>query len=517
MFDALSGRLTGIFDKLKRRGALSEQDVRDAMREIRVALLAADVALPVVKDFIARVSEKSVGRQVLRSVTPGQQIVKIVHDEMLAMLGEASEQIDLAAAPPVAVLMVGLQGSGKTTTTGKLARRFRERQGKKVLLASLDTRRPAAQEQLAILAEKVGVDSLPIIAGQQPVEIARRALTEARLGGYDVVMLDTAGRFHIDDELMDEVVAVRDAVTPAETLLVVDAMTGQDSVNVAQSFNEKVGITGIVLTRIDGDARGGAALSMRAVTGRPIKLLGTGEKLEALEPFHPDRVASRILGMGDVVSLVEKAAETIQKEEAEQLLEKFVSGQYDLNDLKTQLQQMTKMGGMSGIMKLMPGMGKMEEAMKGAKVDDSFVKRQIAIIDSMTVKERRWPKLMNAKRKKRVASGSGTSVQEINKLLKQHEQMALMMKKMKKMGGKSLFGGLGGMLGGGMGGLGGGLGKMLGGMPDPAELQKMAAGLGGGGDMPDLSHLLDAKGLPDAAKLKPGDLKALQDMLKGRK
>lgn len=544
MFETLSSRLGGIFEKLKRRGAVSEADVKTAMREVRIALLEADVALPTVKQFIKDVSEKAVGQDVLRSVTPGQQIIKVVHDELVALLGEASEQIDLNSTPPVGILMVGLQGSGKTTSSGKIAKRFKEKQRKKVLLASLDTRRPAAQEQLQILGEQIGVDSLPIIKGQSAVDIAKRAMDMGRKEAYDVVMLDTAGRQAIAEDLMVEVVDIRNAVTPAETLLVVDAMTGQDAVTVADKFHKDVGLTGIVMTRIDGDARGGAALSMRSITGCPIKLLGTGETLDALEPFHPDRIASRILGMGDVVSLVEKAAENIAQEDAEGMLEKLMSGQYDLNDLKKQLQQMNKMGGMSGIMKMLPGMGKMQKAMEGANIDDNMVKHQIAIIDSMTPKERMFPKLMNAKRKKRVAAGSGTNIQEINKILKQHKQMAKMMKKMKKMGGKK--GGLGAMasmLGGGKGGLGALMGGMGGGgMPDMGQLGNMAGagGMGGAGGgkgaaadgMPDLSDLISGKGgegMPDIgdilnkdgsadlSKMSLKDMKALQDMLKGQK
>jgi signal recognition particle subunit SRP54 len=439
MFDGLSDRLGGIFDRLRKRGALSEADVSAALREVRVALLEADVALPVVKDFINRVRERAVGQEVLRSVTPGQQVVKIVNDELVAMLGgDEVEDLNLVAVPPVPILMVGLQGSGKTTTTAKIALRL-TKDRKKVLMASLDVRRPAAQEQLRVLGEQAGIATLPIVPGQQPVDIARRAMQAARLEGYDVVMLDTAGRLAIDLELMAEVAAVRDAVDPVETLLVVDAMTGQDAVTVAQSFNEKVGVTGIVLTRIDGDARGGAALSMRAVTGKPIKLMGTGERVDALEPFHPRRIAGRILGMGDVVSLVERAAETIEREDAEKLAAKIQKGEFDLDDLASQLKQMRKMGGLSGLMGLLPGVGKLKEQLKNANLDDSIIKRQEAIISSMTPQERRNPKIIHAKRKIRIAKGSGTSVQDVNKLLKQHQQMADMMKRVKKMGKKGLL------------------------------------------------------------------------------
>lgn len=454
MFDSLSDRLSGIFDGLKRRGALKESDVSEALREVRVALLEADVALPVVKDFIGRVKEKAVGQSVLKSVTPGQQVVKIVNDELVAMLGSEASAINTAGVPPVAVLMVGLQGSGKTTTTAKIAKRLTEKENKKVLMASLDVRRPAAQEQLKILGEQIGVKTLPIVEGQMPVEITRRAMEAAKLQGYDVVMLDTAGRLHIDQSLMAEVVAVRNVAMPLETLLVADSLTGQDAVNVAKEFDAQVGITGVALTRMDGDGRGGAALSMRAVTGKPIKLAGTGEKMDALEDFHPERVASRILGMGDVVSLVEKAAETIEKEDAEKMAKKMAKGEFDLEDLRTQLQQMSKLGGMKGVLGMLPGMGKLKGAMNQPGVDDKVFKRQEAIISSMTQKERKQPKMINASRKKRIAAGSGTSVPEVNKLLKMHMQMAKMMKKMSSMGKKGRMpmmpGGMGGGLPGGL-------------------------------------------------------------------
>ncbi|WP_417450882.1 signal recognition particle protein [Kordiimonas sp.] len=451
MFDSLSDRLSGILDGLKRRGALKESDVTEALREVRIALLEADVALPVVKDFIAKVKTKAVGQDVLKSVTPGQQVIKVVNDELVAMLGAESTGLNLIGVPPVVVMMVGLQGSGKTTTTAKIAKRLNEKDRKKVLMASLDVRRPAAQEQLKILGEQIGVKTLPIVAGQMPVDIARRALDAAKLQGFDVVMLDTAGRLHVDQALMAEVVAVRNATMPTETLLVADSLTGQDAVNVAKEFDAQVGITGVALTRMDGDGRGGAALSMRAVTGKPIKLAGTGEKMDALEDFHPERVASRILGMGDVVSLVEKAAETIEKEDAEKMAKKMAKGEFDLDDLRTQLQQMSKMGGMKGVLGMLPGMGKLKGAMN-AGVDDKVFKRQEAIISSMTSQERKKPQVLNASRKKRVAAGSGTSVPEVNKLLKMHMQMAKMMKKMSRMGKK---GGMPGMPG--MGGMPGGL------------------------------------------------------------
>ena len=460
MFDSLSDRLSGILDGLKRRGALKESDVTEALREVRVALLEADVALPVVKDFIAKVREKAVGHQVLKSVTPGQQVIKIVNDELVAMLGAEASGINTVGVPPVVVLMVGLQGSGKTTSTAKIAKRLNEKERKKVLMASLDVRRPAAQEQLKILGEQIGVKTLPIIPGQMPVDIARRAMEAAKLQGYDVVMLDTAGRLHVDQALMAEVVAVRNATMPTETLLVADSLTGQDAVNVAKEFDAQVGITGVVLTRMDGDGRGGAALSMRAVTGKPIKLAGTGEKMDALEDFHPERVAGRILGMGDVVSLVEKAAETIEKEDAEKMAKKMAKGEFDLDDLRTQLQQMAKMGGMKGVLGMLPGMGKLKGAMNQPGIDDKVFKRQEAIISSMTAVERKKPQVINASRKKRIAAGSGTSVPDVNKLLKMHMQMAKMMKKMSQMGKKGRMPGLPGM-GGMPGGLPPGFDKLF--------------------------------------------------------
>lgn len=439
MFDSLTDRLGDVFDRLKRRGALKEQDVDAALREVRVALLEADVALPVVKELIDKVKETAVGGDILKSVTPGQMVIKVVHDTLVETLGGEEDPIMLPADPPGAYLMVGLQGSGKTTTTAKLGLRLKERENKKVLMASLDVARPAAQEQLKVLGEQADVATLPIVPGQGPVEIARRAMQAAALGGFDVILLDTAGRLHVDEALMDEVAAVRDVSMPLETLLVADAMTGQDAVNVATSFNERVGLTGIVLTRVDGDARGGAALSMRAVTGKPIKLLGVGEKLEDVEAFHPDRIAGRILGMGDVVSLVEKVAETVEVEEAEKLAAKLKKGQMDLNDLADQLKQLRRMGGMSSVMNMLPGIGKMKSQMAEANLDESVVKRQEAIIQSMTPQERRLPKVIQASRKRRIAAGSGTSVQDVNKLLKQFQMMNKMMKKMGKMGKKGMM------------------------------------------------------------------------------
>ena len=466
MFDALSDRLGNTFDRLRGRGALREQDVRDAMREVRIALLEADVALPVARDFIERVTEKAVGEAVLKSVTPGQQVVKIVNDELVAMLGGSDGEdghvpLTLDAKPPVVIMMVGLQGSGKTTSTAKLGKLIREKHGKKAMMASLDVNRPAAQEQLAVLGEQAQVDTLPIIEGQQPVDIARRALESAKLRNVDVVLLDTAGRLHVDEALMAEMKAVASVATPTEVLLVVDSLTGQDAVNVAQSFSDEVPLTGVILTRMDGDARGGAALSMRAVTGKPIKFAGVGEKLDALEAFHPRRVAERILGMGDVVSLVEKAAESIKVEEAELLAKRMAKGQFDLNDLRMQLQQMQNMGGLGMLAGMMPGMKKAKAAMQASGMDDKVLVHMDAIMGSMTAKERANPALLNAKRKKRVAAGSGTNVQDVNKVLKMHQEMSRAMKQIKKMGGmKGLAAMLGG--GGGMGGLPGMGGK---GMP----------------------------------------------------
>lgn len=433
MFDSLTGRLGDVFDRLTGRGSLSEADVAAAMREIRVALLEADVALPVVKDFVDRVGRQAVGEQVMRSVSPGQQVVKIVHDELVEMLGPESGDFEVRAAPPAAVMMVGLQGSGKTTTSAKIGLRLRDRQGKKVLLASLDVRRPAAQKQLAVLGEQAGIDSLPVVPFQTPRMIAARAMDAGRKGGYDIVVLDTAGRLHVDDDLMNEASQIRDAAGPAEILLAADAMTGQDAVAVAKAFNETLELTGIVLTRADGDARGGAALSMRAAAGVPIRLLGTGEKLDALEAFRPDRVASRILGMGDVVSLVEKAQEQVEQEEAEALARKIDAGNFDLDDLAKQLRQLRKLGGLDGVMGMLPGARKARAQMEKASLDDRSIIRQEAMISSMTPAERRKPALIKASRKRRIAAGSGTSVQDVNRLLKSYKDMTRMMKTMKKM------------------------------------------------------------------------------------
>ena len=439
MFESLSNRLGGVLDRLTRRGSLSEADVEEALREVRVALLEADVALPVVKDFVDAVRERAIGQEVLRSVAPGQQVVKVVHDHLVEMLGGEAVEINLRASPPVPIMLVGLQGSGKTTSTAKLGLWLRERHKKKALMASLDVRRPAAQEQLAVLGRQAEVATLNVVAGEPPAAIASRAMQTARLEAYDVVLLDTAGRLHVDDELMAEAAAVGAAVSPVETLLVADAMTGQDAVNVAEAFHARIGLTGIVLTRVDGDARGGAALSMRAVTGCPIKLIGVGEGLDALEPFHPDRLAGRILGMGDVVSLVEKAQETIEQEDAERLARKIQKGQFDLEDMAQQLAQMRKMGGLEGVMALMPGVAKVKKQMAQANVDEGMIKRQEAMISSMTPKERRRPEIVKASRKQRIAAGSGTSVQEVNKMLKQFQEMQRMMKRVSKLGKKGLL------------------------------------------------------------------------------
>ncbi|MEJ1159784.1 signal recognition particle protein [Prosthecomicrobium sp. N25] len=460
MFESLSERLSGILDKLTRRGALTEEDVGAAMREVRRALLEADVALDVVKSFTDKVRARAVGHEVIRSVTPGQQVIKIVHDTLVEMLGHDADPIDLNAPAPVAIMMVGLQGSGKTTTTAKIGLRLVQRARRKVLLASLDTRRPAAQEQLRVLGEQNGVDTLPIVAGETPTQIANRAMTAGRLGGYDVVILDTAGRIHIDEQLMLEMAEIKRVAKPHEILLVADALTGQDAVNLAKSFDERVGITGIVLTRMDGDGRGGAALSMRAVTGKPIKLIGVGEKADALEDFDPKRIAGRILGMGDIVALVEKAAQELDIQKAAKAAQRMQKGLFDLDDFADQLRQMQKLGGMKGIMGMLPGMGKMAKQLDAAALDDRIIKRQIAIITSMTKKERSKPELLNASRKRRVAAGSGTRVEDINRLLKMHRQMADMMK----------------MMGKKKGGLLGGLGSLFGGGPqiDPAQLEELA-------------------------------------------
>jgi len=500
MFESLQERLGSIFDTLTGRGALSEQDVARALREVRRALLEADVALEVVRDFSERVREKAVGSVIVKSVKPGQMVVKIVHDELVAMLGGEGVAIDLNAPSPVVIMMVGLQGSGKTTTSAKIAKRLTQKQHKKVLLASLDTRRPAAQEQLRQLGEQTDIATLPIIAGQMPVDIAARAVEAAKIGGHDVVILDTAGRTHIDEPLMLEMAQIKAKSNPHEILLVADSLTGQDAVNLARSFDERVGISGVVLTRMDGDGRGGAALSIRAVTGKPIKAIATGEKMDALEEFHPKRIADRILGMGDIVSLVEKASEAIDAEQAQILAKRMQAGKFDLNDLAGQLQQMKKLGGMGSIMGMLPGMGKMKDQIAGAGFDDAIFNRQLAIISSMTRQERANPEILKHSRKQRIAKGSGTNAADINKLLKMHRQMADMMKAMggAKGGGmmRRMMGGLGlsGLGGGAMPPLpaGGGLGDM-----DAKQIEALQARIGGmaGGGAGGLP------GLPSGAKL----------------
>ncbi len=481
MFDNLSERLNGILDRLTRRGALSEADVEAALREVRRALLEADVALDVARTFTDQVKQRAVGVDVVKSVTPGQMVVKIVHDQLIEMLGSNAQPIDLNVPAPVVIMMVGLQGSGKTTTTAKIAKRLAEIQKRKVLMASLDTRRPAAMEQLAVLGRQVGVDTLPVVEGQTPVQIAARAQAAARLGGYDVVLLDTAGRLTLDEELMREAAEVRRAASPHEVLLVADALTGQDAVNLAKSFNERLDITGIVLTRIDGDGRGGAALSMRAVTGKPIKLIGTGEKLDAIEDFYPQRIADRILGMGDIVSLVEKAAANIDAEKAARVAAKIRKGAFDLADLREQLAQMQQMGGVTGLMAMLPGVAKLKNQLAERNLDEKVLKRQMAIIDSMTPSERRHPDVLKASRKRRIASGSGTKPEDINRLLKMHRTMSDVMKAM------------GGAKRGPMAGLANMLGFGGGGMPSPEEMAKLADKIPGG--LP--------PGLPGAAGLPP--------------
>jgi len=496
MFESLSERLSGVFDKLTKQGALSDADVSTALREVRVALLEADVSLPVAREFIKAIQEKATGQAVTKSVTPGQQVVKIVHDELIAFLaGDDADAGELKIDnPPAAILMVGLQGGGKTTTTAKLAKRLTEKNGKRVLMASLDVYRPAAMDQLAVLGSQISVDTLPIVKGEKPADIAKRAKQQATLGGYDVYMLDTAGRLSIDDALMEEVETVRDITNPRETLLVVDGLTGQDAVHTAENFDGRIGISGVVLTRMDGDGRGGAALSMRAVTGKPIKFVGLGEKMDAIEEFHPERIAGRILGMGDIVSLVEKAQETIEAEQAERMMKRFQKGQFNMNDLKMQLEQMMKMGGMEGIMGMMPGMGKMAKQMEGAGIDDRMLRQQVALIQSMTKRERANPQILQASRKKRIARGAGMEVSELNKLLKMQRQMSDMMKKMGKMG-------KGGMLKQamkGMFGKGGMPADMAAGM-DPKALEAAAKQMGAGGKMPG-----GLPGLGGGAALPPG-------------
>ncbi|OPB30316.1 signal recognition particle protein [Bartonella sp. WD12.1] len=475
MFESLQERLGSILSNLTGRGALSDQDVATALREIRRALLEADVALDVVRSFTDRVHEKAVGSAIVKSIKPGQMVVKIVHDELVSMLGDEAVLSDLNAPAPVVIMLIGLQGSGKTTTTAKLAKRLTDKHNKKVLMASLDTRRPAAQEQLRQLGEQAQLASLPIVSGQSAVDITARAVQAAKLGAYDVLLLDTAGRNHLDDALMIELAEIKALSLPHEIMLVADSLTGQDAVHLARSFDERVGLTGIILTRMDSDGRGGAALSMRAVTGKPIKAIGVGEKIDALEEFHPHRIADRILGMGDIVSLVEKTAEAIDHEKAMNFAKKMQAGKFDLNDLAEQLQKMKKLGGMGSIMGMMPGLGKMKEQIAAAGLNDHLLNRQLAIISSMTFAERANPEILKHSRKQRIAKGSGTNAADINKLLKMHRQMADMMK---AMGGK----GKGGLMGKMLGGLGSKLGLGAGGVPgnipnlsgiDPAQLSAL--------------------------------------------
>jgi len=496
MFDSLSDRLNGILDRLTRRGALSEADVEAALREVRRALLEADVALDVARAFVEQVKTRAVGVEVIKSVTPGQMVVKIVHDELVNTLGADAQPVSLNAPAPVPIMMVGLQGSGKTTTTAKLAKRLTERDHKKVLMASLDTRRPAAMEQLAILGRQVNVETLPIVEGQTPIQIANRAIQAGRLGGYDVVLLDTAGRITLDEAMMAEAAEVKKAAQPHEVLLVADSLTGQDAVNLAKSFDERVGLTGLVLTRVDGDGRGGAALSMRAATGKPIKLIGVGERMDALEDFDPSRIAGRILGMGDIVSLVEKAAASIDQEQAMRTAERLRKGAFDLSDMRQQLAQMQKMGGVGGLLGMMPGVAKLKGQIAERNIDDSVFKRQMAIIDSMTPKERQTPDILKASRKKRIASGSGTKVEEVNRLLKMHRGMADMMKAMGKGGKRGPMAGLAQMFG-----MGGGMG---GAMPSPDELAKLAGQMPGGAGGPTGSPPGLPPGMPGLPPKFPG-------------
>ena len=433
MFDGLTDKLSAAFSKITSRGVLNEKDIDEAMREIRVALLEADVSLPVVRSFIAQVKEQALGEKVVRSIQPGQMVVKIVHDELVKLLGSDESELNFKAVPPACVLMVGLQGSGKTTTSAKIANLLKNK--KKILLASLDIYRPAAQEQLVQLGAQIGVDTLPIVQGEKPEEIARRALKQGKSGSYDVIILDTAGRLHIDEALMDEVARIKEITNPTEVLLVADSMIGQDACNVAKEFNDKVGVTGIVLTRVDGSSRAGAALSMRMISGAPIKYLGTGEKIDEFEAFHPDRLAGRILGQGDVVSLVEKTMEKIDREEAEEVAKKMMKGKFDLEDMLTQLRQVQKLGSLGSLMGMIPGLSKFRAQIEESGVGDNLIKKQEAIILSMTKKERREPDIIKASRKKRIAAGAGVEVHDVNKLLKSYEQMSTMMKKMGKLGG----------------------------------------------------------------------------------
>ncbi|MDX2235818.1 MAG: signal recognition particle protein [Hyphomonadaceae bacterium] len=499
MFEALTDRLTGVFDRLTGRGALSEADVDAALREVRVALLEADVALPVVKDFIAGVRAEAIGEAVIRSVTPGQMIVKLVHDALVETLGgsDGPEGLRIDGEPPNVIMMAGLQGSGKTTTSGKLALRLKSLDKRRVLMASLDVRRPAAMEQLAILGRNIGVDVLPIVPGQPPTEITRRALQAAKLGGHDVLILDTAGRTSIDEEMMAEAAEIAAIARPGETLLVADSLTGQDAVETARRFHERLPLTGLVLTRADGDGRGGAALSMRAVTGLPIKFLGVSEKPDGLEAFDARRVAGRILGQGDIVSLVEKAAQQVDRDDAEKLAKRLQKGQFGLDDLEKQLGQMLALGGLKGMLGMLPGVGKMKKQMEGANLDDGQVRRQIAVIRSMTKAEREKPDLLNASRRRRIAKGAGVDVAEVNRLLKMHRNMADMVKSMGK--GK-MPGALAAMAGQQGGGMPGGMR-----MPSPEQMKAMQAQMNQGGGLPGLPGGLP--GLPGGLPGLPGSKK----------
>jgi signal recognition particle subunit SRP54 len=439
MFDNLSTSLSKIFDKLKSRGYLSEDDVNQALREIRIALLEADVALPVVKDFVEKVKADAIGKEVHKSITPAQLVVKIVNDKLVEILGSDNTQLNLSVAPPAVIMMIGLQGAGKTTSCAKIAFRLKSKLNKKILLASLDTYRPAAQEQLSVLGKQVQIDVLPIISGQKPEEIAKRAQDQAKTGNYDVLILDTAGRLHTDNDLIEELIVIDKITSPVEKLLVVDSLTGQDAVNIASLFKEKVGVTGIVMTRADGDARGGAALSMKFITGAPIKFLGVGERVSDLEEFFPERIASRILDMGDVVSLVEKAMENIDEQEAIKMAKKVKKGQFDMNDIASQLKMIKKMGGVGDIMSMLPGIGKFKEQIADAKIDNKKLDHQLAIISSMTKQEKINPQILNASRKIRIAKGAGRTVNEVNILVKQHRDMQNMMKKVGKMNKKEFL------------------------------------------------------------------------------
>ena len=449
MFSNLSERLEGVMKRLRGQGRLTEENIQTSLREVRMALLEADVALPVVREFVRDVKERALGEEVKRSLTPGQALIKIVQDELVRIMGESNDALDLNVRPPAVVMVAGLQGSGKTTSVAKLARFLREQQKKKVLVVSADVYRPAAIDQLKTLADEVEVEFFPSTGEQKPVNIVRDALEHARRQFHDVLLVDTAGRLHVDEEMMAEVKALHAALDPAETLFVVDSMTGQDAVNTAAAFNEALPLTGVILTKTDGDARGGAALSIRHITGKPIKFLGVGEKTKALEPFHPDRVASRILGMGDVVSLVEEVERGVDRDQADKLARKLKSGKgFDLEDFRSQMSQIGSLGGVGGLMEKLPGMGGMTEKLKG-RVDDRDVARLVAIINSMTPLERRKPDVISGSRKRRIATGSGTQVQDVNRLLKQFKQMQKMMKQFKKGGMKKMMRQLGGMGGGG--------------------------------------------------------------------